>query len=386
MIDIREMTVLIADDMPNMITTIRSMMKVLKYGKKFIPANNGQEALRLLKKESEEPIELAIIDYNMPMMTGSKLLNLIRSDRDLRDLPIVMVTAQANMEFVAEAAESDIDAYILKPPTMKVLTDKVLAVIESANKPSRMVSHLKEARRLAEQGDLDGAIEEAQLAMEANPGSSKPVHELGYYFFEKEDLKEAERWLLKAAEMNSLDVSAFINLGKLYVRLNDIEAAFRYFEKAMAINPRDVTRAIYFGTILLEKKMVKEATRVFNNALNLTEDNQKLKEQIAQLCIGKDAKEYAAKLLASILRSDPNRKGISLKLGVLLEELGEHSKALKHLANAEKEDSQNLDIKLHLARTYLALGKAIRAEKPLRDILEVNPKHEEAKNLLKNCV
>jgi CheY-like chemotaxis protein len=386
MIDVHEMTVLIADDMPNMITTIRSMMKALKYGKKFIPANNGQEAWRLLKKESEEPIDLAIIDYNMPMMTGSELLKRIRSDSDLRDLPVVMVTGHANMEFVAEAAESDIHSYILKPPTMKVLTDKVLGVIESANHPSPMVCHLKEARRLEEQGDLDGAIEQARFAMEVNPASSKPVQELGYYYFEKGDLKEAERWLLKATEMNSLDVSAFHHLGKLYVKLNDIHAASQYFEKAMAISPRDVTRAVYFGTILIEKKMVKEGTKVFDYALNLTEDNKKLKEQIAELCIEKGVKKYAAKLLESIFRSDPSRKGISLKLGVLFEELGQHSKALNHLTSAEKEDSKNLDIKLHLARTYLALGKAIRAEKPLREILEVNPKHEEAMNLQGKCV
>ena len=75
-----------------------------------------------------------------------------------------------------------------------------------------------------------------------------------------------------------------------------------------------------------------------------------------------------------------------MKLGVLLEELGEHSRALTHLTNAEKEDSKNLEIKLHLARTYLALGKGIRAEKPLKDILEVNPNHEEAKSLLRTCV
>jgi CheY-like chemotaxis protein len=368
MIDVHEMTVLIADDMPNMITTIRSMMKALKYGKKFIPANNGQEAWRLLKKESEEPIDLAIIDYNMPMMTGSELLKRIRSDSDLRDLPVVMVTGHANMEFVAEAAESDIHSYILKPPTMKVLTDKVLGVIESANHPSPMVCHLKEARRLEEQGDLDGAIEQARFAMEVNPASSKPVQELGYYYFEKGDF------------------SAFHHLGKLYVKLNDIHAASQYFEKAMAISPRDVTRAVYFGTILIEKKMVKEGTKVFDYALNLTEDNKKLKEQIAELCIEKGVKKYAAKLLESIFRSDPSRKGISLKLGVLFEELGQHSKALNHLTSAEKEDSKNLDIKLHLARTYLALGKAIRAEKPLREILEVNPKHEEAMNLQGKCV
>ena len=51
MIDINEMTVLITDDMPNMIATIRSVMKVLKYGKRFMPASNGQEAWEILKAD-----------------------------------------------------------------------------------------------------------------------------------------------------------------------------------------------------------------------------------------------------------------------------------------------------------------------------------------------
>ncbi|MCK4727633.1 MAG: response regulator, partial [Desulfobacterales bacterium] len=92
MIDISEMTVLIVDDMPNMITTIRSMMKVLKYGKTFLSAASGAEAWRILKKE---PLDMAILDYHMPGMSGAELLSRIREDRDLRDLPVVMVTAQA---------------------------------------------------------------------------------------------------------------------------------------------------------------------------------------------------------------------------------------------------------------------------------------------------
>ena len=385
MIDINEMTVLIADDIPNMITTLRNMMKVLKYGKRFIPVDNGEEAWRILNKEKEEPVELAILDYNMPVMNGAELLSRIREDRDLRDLPVVMVTAQANREFVAEAAESEIDAYILKPPTIKVLGEKILAVIENANNPSPMVTHLKEARRFEEAGDIDAAIQEAHLAVDANPISSKPVHELGYYYLKKDDLKEAEKWLLKAIDMNSLDVTAFDYLGKLYVRLNDVEAASHYFEKAMGINPRDVTRSVYFGTILLGRKMVKEAVKVFEKVLNLAEHDVQLKEQIAGFCVEKEAKEYGARLLESILRSRPDRKDLFFKLGVILEELGQHSRALYYLAGAEKEDSKNLDIKIHLARVYLALGKAIRAEEPLREILEADPDNKEAMKLLSQC-
>ena len=41
----------------------------------------------------KEQIDMAIIDWNMPVMTGVELLSHIREDRNLRDMPIVMVTA-----------------------------------------------------------------------------------------------------------------------------------------------------------------------------------------------------------------------------------------------------------------------------------------------------
>ena len=52
MIDIREMTVLIVDDMPSMCKSIRKILGVLAYGRKFFLAYNGQEALDILQKES----------------------------------------------------------------------------------------------------------------------------------------------------------------------------------------------------------------------------------------------------------------------------------------------------------------------------------------------
>lgn len=383
MIDIKEMTVLIADDMPNMVTTIHSVMKVLNYGKRFMIANNGEEAWQILKKE---PVDIAILDYNMPHMTGGELLSSIREDRDLKDLPVVMVTAYAHREFVAEAAESEIDAYILKPITVKVLGDKVLGVIKNVNRPPPMVYHLQKARRFEEDGNIDAAIGEARLAMEANPKSSRPLRELGYYYFKKNDLKEAEKWLLKAAQMNSLDVFAFHYLGELYLKRDKIEEASRYFDKAMSISPRHLTRGILFGKTLVQRDKIEKAVQVFEKAIKLSENDLELREEIANFCIEEGAKEYGARLLEFIVRADPKRKDLLFKLGVTLEEVGEHSKALSYLTRAEKEERDNPDIKVHLAKVYLALGRPIRAEKALKEILKADPKNKKAMELLKECI
>jgi len=90
MLDPANMNILIVDDMEGMRKSVRGMLKVLNYGKAFHFAQNGLEAWNLLEKEQ---IDMAIIDWNMPVMTGVELLSHIREDRNLRDMPIVMVTA-----------------------------------------------------------------------------------------------------------------------------------------------------------------------------------------------------------------------------------------------------------------------------------------------------
>jgi len=53
---------------------------------------------------------------------------------------------------------------------------------------------------------------------------------------------------------------------------------------------------------------------------------------------------------------------------------------------AENDDKENLDIKIHLARNYLSLEKPIWAERSLKRLLKVNPDHEEGKELFKQCI
>ena len=89
MIDVEKMSVLIVDDMVNMCKSIRGILKVLNFGSTFRFANNGVEAWNLLKKE---PVDFAVVDWYMPSMNGVELLGRIRENRDLRDMPVVMVT------------------------------------------------------------------------------------------------------------------------------------------------------------------------------------------------------------------------------------------------------------------------------------------------------
>ncbi len=111
MIDINTMSVLIVDDMKSMRLSIRNMFKQLHLGNNIRHAENSKEALRIL---NEVHIDMAVIDWNMPVMNGIELLTKIRNTKELRDMPVIMITAEAERDIVINVAESDIDAYLLK--------------------------------------------------------------------------------------------------------------------------------------------------------------------------------------------------------------------------------------------------------------------------------
>ncbi len=382
MIEVREMTVLIVDDMVNMCKSIHNMIRVLGYGKNVIYAENGKEALAVLAKE---PVDLILLDFNMPGMTGGEALVHIREDRNLKYIPVIMVTAEAFREHVAEAAESDADAYIIKPLTVKLLDDKISYVVNKANNPPPMVAHLRNAELFQDAGDLDSAIKEAELAHKAKPESSRPIREVGYYHYQKNNLEEAEKWLLRAAEMNYMDVFAFHYLGELYLKQDNIEKAQEYFEKAMDISPRHLDRGIRFGKVLIQRKMTDKAIGVFNKALGLTGATLEMREEIADLCIENEVNDYAVKLFEYVLKQQPDRKDLLLKLGKTLESQGEINRALLYLVRAEKIDEEDLDIKIHIAQGYLAIAKPILAEKALKKVLDRDPNNELAQTLYKQC-
>lgn len=297
MIDIRNMTVAIVDDAENMCKLIRSMLKSLDIGGSFYYGYNGREALEIVR---EHPVDLLVMDWNMPIMDGFEALSFIRENEKLRDLLVVMVTGEADREMVAAAAESDIDAYILKPLNKQSLGDKIRDVVNHANNPPPMVSHLKAARASKEAGNFDAAMTELKNAMAADPTSSKPLREMGILYFERGDIPSAEKCLLKASGMNRYDVFAFHYLGEIYLSRNDIDQAVRCYDQAMQVSPRNIGRGINFGKALIKKRAFEKAAKVFDKALMLSGNDASLKEEVANFSMENGFPDYAVELYRSI--------------------------------------------------------------------------------------
>jgi two-component system chemotaxis response regulator CheY len=66
----------------------------------------------------------------MPGMSGIELLKSVRADGSLKNLPVLMVTAEAKRDQIVSAAQAGVNGYVVKPFTAAVLKEKIEKIFE----------------------------------------------------------------------------------------------------------------------------------------------------------------------------------------------------------------------------------------------------------------
>lgn len=113
--------VLVVDDMSTMRRIVKNVLRQIGFSD-IVEAENGQDALTKLKGGG---FGLVVSDWNMPVMQGIELLRAIRADAELKTLPFLMVTAEAQKENLIEAVQAGVNNYVVKPFTAEVLQGKL---------------------------------------------------------------------------------------------------------------------------------------------------------------------------------------------------------------------------------------------------------------------
>lgn len=120
------MKILIVDDFATMRRIIKNLLKDLGFNNTQ-EADDGTTAVPLLNSGN---FDFLVTDWNMPGMTGFDLLKHVRADPKLKDLPVLMVTAEAKRGQIVAAAQAGVNGYIVKPFTAAVLKDKIEKIFE----------------------------------------------------------------------------------------------------------------------------------------------------------------------------------------------------------------------------------------------------------------
>ena len=124
-----KMKVLVVDDFSTMRRIVKNLLKQIGFAS-VDEAEDGAQALTKLKGGDYGFI---VSDWNMPNMDGLSMLKKIREDDELKEIPILMVTAEAEKEKVITAIQAGVNNYIVKPFTGEVLKEKIDKIFEKIN-------------------------------------------------------------------------------------------------------------------------------------------------------------------------------------------------------------------------------------------------------------
>ena len=115
------MRALVIDDSRTMRRIVSSVLRPL--GFETLEAGDGREALDLL--ESGEHVDLACIDWNMPVMNGLEFVTAVRDNREWRDVTLMMVTTESEHSQIVRALAAGAHEYLIKPFTADAIRDKL---------------------------------------------------------------------------------------------------------------------------------------------------------------------------------------------------------------------------------------------------------------------
>lgn len=122
------MNILIVDDTQSIRRIVKNVLKEMGL-KNFDEAENGEDAYGILEQGG---FQFAIVDWNMPVLTGIELVRKIKANDALKDVKILMLTAEAEKERVIEAIQAGVDNYLIKPFSPEALEDKVNKIFRTS--------------------------------------------------------------------------------------------------------------------------------------------------------------------------------------------------------------------------------------------------------------
>ena len=115
------MLALVIDDSRAMRMILRRILT--DCGFDVLEAGDGAEALEVVRRG---PVpQLALIDWNMPVMNGLEFVCAVRANREWRDMTLMMVTTESEHGQIVRALAAGAHEYVIKPFTFEAILDKL---------------------------------------------------------------------------------------------------------------------------------------------------------------------------------------------------------------------------------------------------------------------
>jgi CheY-like chemotaxis protein len=123
--DYSKYTVLIVDDIPVNIILLKTMLARINV--QILTAVDGGQALETVRKLKPE---LVLLDIQMPVMNGLDVLKEMKNSPELKDIPVIMVSAYTSPEDIEQSMSLGASGFIKKPVIMDILLSSVTSELD----------------------------------------------------------------------------------------------------------------------------------------------------------------------------------------------------------------------------------------------------------------
>jgi len=121
--------ILIAEDERDIRDLVAFTLRFAGY--EVAAAANGEEAVQLASKEDPD---LILLDVRMPRMTGYEACRILKANPEMKDIPIVFLSAKGQESEIQTVLEAGAEEYLLKPFAPDQLTERVKAILSKFGK------------------------------------------------------------------------------------------------------------------------------------------------------------------------------------------------------------------------------------------------------------
>jgi two-component system, chemotaxis family, chemotaxis protein CheY len=123
----KELRFLVVDDSVTMRRIVSKCLRDIG-ADDVVEAADGMEALG--KLHSAGPFDVILTDWNMPVMNGLNFLKQVQAKEEYKDIPVIMVTTEAEKSNVIEAIKAGAKNYVVKPFTAQTLKEKIEGILD----------------------------------------------------------------------------------------------------------------------------------------------------------------------------------------------------------------------------------------------------------------
>ncbi len=231
-------------------------------------------------------------------------------------------------------------------------------------------------------GFLDQAAQSFRQVIATRPDDADAYYNLGTLYLRRNSLQEAQQYLEQTVKLRPNYPEAWNNLGMIAAQQGNSDEAIRNFQQSLQLRPSYATALLNLGNVYRRQGIFDEAETLLKRAFDSEPRNPEVNYGLGMLYARRDQTDRAVEYLESAITLRPDYADALNNLGVVFVQQQRYPEAeekFKTCIQAAPDFDQGY---LNLARLYLVLKDKEKARSVLQALLQKQPQHKMAQQML----